>query len=77
MCVFMISKLKPLTNKHLSLILTTNEGFKNGNFTKLEMKSHRRTKKTVTVIKKTHVTKTFRSFLYYNNGEDTEIQKIK
>lgn len=30
----------------------------------------------VPVIKKTHITKLFLSFLYYNNG-DTKIQKIK
>lgn len=33
-------------------------------------------KEFVPVIKKTHITKLFLSFLYYNNG-DTKIQKIK
>lgn len=33
-------------------------------------------KRFVPVIKKTHITKLFLSFLYYNN-EDTEVQKIK
>ena len=38
--------------------------------------TQRRQKRFVPVIKKTHITKLFVSFLYYNNG-DTEVQKIK
>lgn len=45
-------------------------------FHKVRMKTHNKDKGAVPVIKKTHITKLFVSFLYYNHG-DTEVHKIK
>lgn len=42
------------------------------NFDQGKKKNTQKDNKTVTVIKKTHITKIFLSFLYYNNGEDTD-----
>lgn len=57
----------PLTNKIVEIL----------NFDQVENENIQKDKKAVTVIKKTHITKIFLSFLYYKYGEDTEIHKIK